>query len=67
MPTLVRCNKIDDQCPDKCVHKIPHRPIYDLYSYKDHEEDMESYCDEEESECWYVNPKRWTKCIEEEK
>jgi len=63
---LVKCNVIDDQCPDRCKHKLPHKPLYDLNYYKDLDKDMEGFCTEGEAGCWFMEPHRYSKCVKYE-
>lgn len=49
---MVICNHVDEnECSDKCPHKVPHVHIYDIYSYGDDGIPEGKFCDEIESEC----------------
>jgi hypothetical protein len=63
---LVKCNAIDDKCPDRCKHKTPHKPLYDMNYYKDLDRDMEGFCTEGEAECWFMEPYRYSQCVKYE-
>jgi len=58
----VQCEKKRHDCPDSCVHKAPHEPVYDRYddsegNYKD------GYCNDVIGMCWYKYEQQECRCM----
>ncbi len=59
----VICAAISDKCPKKCVHSVPHEPIWDRYTDIESEEYYyDGTCDVAFSDCGWVRPKARCRC-----